>query len=89
MSDLDCFGENLETVFDLQIPHISSYALTVEDKTTLASQIKKKKIIAPDDEQMAQQFSILLEEMSAHHYTHYEISNFCIEPHFAKHLFLP
>jgi oxygen-independent coproporphyrinogen-3 oxidase len=77
--------KNLQTVFDLKVPHISCYALTVEEKTVLASQIKKQKTVAPEDEKMAQQFSILLEEMNKHHYTHYEISNFCKEPHFAQH----
>jgi oxygen-independent coproporphyrinogen-3 oxidase len=77
--------ENLQTVFGLKIPHVSCYALTVEEKTELAFLIKKKKSIEPSDEGMAQQFSILLDEMNKHHYTHYEISNFCIEPHFAKH----
>jgi len=77
--------KNLQTVFDLKVPHISCYALTVEEKTVLASQIKKQKIAAPEDEKMVQQFSILLEEMNKHHYTHYEISNFCKEPHFAQH----
>lgn len=77
--------KNLQTVFDLKVPHISCYALTVEEKTVLANQIKKHKIAAPEDELMAQQFSILLEEMNKHNYTHYEISNFCIEPHFAQH----
>lgn len=77
--------QNLQTVFDLQIPHISCYALTVEDKTELAALLKKKKTAEPSDEDMAQQFSILTEQMNKHGYTHYEISNFCREPHFAKH----
>jgi len=77
--------ENLQTVFDLNVTHVSSYALTVEDKTALADMIKKKKTIQPSDEQTAQQFTVLLEEMKKHHFTHYEISNFCREPYFAKH----
>jgi oxygen-independent coproporphyrinogen-3 oxidase len=77
--------ENLQAAFDLKIPHISCYALTVEDKTTLSHQIKKKKVLPPADEQTARQFSLLMDAMAAHQYTHYEISNFCIGPHFAKH----
>ena len=77
--------ENLQIVFDLKVKHVSSYALTVEEKTILHSLIKKKKIAEPSDEQMAQQFSILLEEMSKNNFTQYEISNFCIAPYFAKH----
>lgn len=79
------WAKNLQTAFDLKVPHISCYALTVEDKTALSDQIKKKKTTAPNDEQMVQQFSILLDEMNKRNYTHYEISNFCIAPHFAKH----
>ena len=77
--------KNLQTVFDLHIPHLSCYALTVEEKTILATQIKQKKSTAPSDELMAQQFTILVEAMKLHGYTHYEISNFCKEPHFARH----
>ncbi len=77
--------ENLKMVFDLKIPHISCYALTVEDKTALAHQIKKEKVLPPGDEQTARQFSLLLDVMARQHYTHYEISNFCIEPYFAQH----
>jgi oxygen-independent coproporphyrinogen III oxidase len=76
---------NLHTVFDLQVPHVSCYALTVEEKTALAHQIKRQAVTAPDDEQTAQQFLLLLEHMKAAGYTHYEISNFCREPNFARH----
>lgn len=81
----EIWKKNLQIIFDLKVNHVSSYALTVEEKTELHSLIKKKKVIEPSDEQTAQQFSILLEEMSKHNFTHYEISNFCIEPYFAKH----
>jgi oxygen-independent coproporphyrinogen-3 oxidase len=77
--------QNLKTVFDLQVNHISPYALTVEDKTALSSLIKKKKIKEPGDEQTAEQFMILTTEMERHNFVHYEISNFCKTPYFAKH----
>ncbi len=77
--------KNLEILFDLDVTHISSYALTVEEKTALHSLIKRQKAIEPDDEQTAQQFSILLDKMQEHHFVHYEISNFCKTPYFAKH----
>lgn len=77
--------KNLQTTFDLQVPHISCYALTVENKTALSAEIKKKKKAAVDDELMVQQFSILLEEIKRNGYLQYEISNFCKPPHFAQH----
>ena len=84
MNDVQ-WEENLSIAFDLNIPHISCYALTVEDKTSLAHQIKMKKAVPPGDEQTAGQFSLLMDAMAKQYYTHYEISNFCLEPFFAKH----
>lgn len=81
----DRWQQNLQILFDLGVPHISCYALTVEDKTLLADQVRKQKESAPDEEQTARQFSKLLEAMKGNSYTHYEISNFCREPHFAIH----
>ena len=77
--------KNLDVLVDLDIAHVSCYALTVEEKTALHHSIKTKKISAPNDEKTARQFSILMDKMQQHHYNHYEISNFCKEPHFAKH----
>lgn len=82
---IERWKKNLQTVFDLEVPHISCYALTIEEKTALASLIKKKKSPEPSDELMVQQFSILSDKMDKHDYIHYEISNFCKQSHFAKH----
>ena len=76
---------NLNTVFDFGIPHLSSYALTVEPKTALEHLIEKKKLVPVDEEQSARQFEILVESTAARGYDHYEISNFCIPPHYSKH----
>lgn len=77
--------ENLKTIFEYKIPHISCYALTVEDKTALEYNIRKGKTQPIDEEKTAQQFEILLEQMAANGYEQYEISNFCRPPHYARH----
>jgi oxygen-independent coproporphyrinogen-3 oxidase len=77
--------ENMQRVFDLRINHISCYALTVEEKTALASFIKKK-IIPPIDEELAlEHFNSLLEETEKNGFVHYEISNFGKPNYFSKH----
>ena len=77
--------KNLEKAFALGVPHISSYALTVEEKTALASFIKKGKI-APLDENLAEQhFKILGEETAKNGFVAYEISNFGKPNFFSKH----
>ncbi|MCW5906649.1 MAG: radical SAM family heme chaperone HemW [Chitinophagales bacterium] len=68
--------ENLARAFALNVPHISSYALTVEPKTNLERKIRNKKALPVNEAQAAAQFRILMEEMREHGFEQYEISNF-------------
>ena len=68
--------KNIRTVIDLNVPHISSYALTVEPKTALQKMIELKKKENVNNDAQAKQFSILMEMMRTAGYEHYEISNF-------------
>jgi oxygen-independent coproporphyrinogen-3 oxidase len=77
--------QNLKTAFDFGVQHLSSYALTVEPKTALQQFIEKGKTKEVDEAHTARQFEILLEQTSAAGYEQYEISNFCLPPHYAKH----
>jgi oxygen-independent coproporphyrinogen-3 oxidase len=76
---------NLDKVFALGVPHVSSYSMTVEPKTALASFIKKKKQAAMDEQQSAEQFILLMDAMQLQRFEHYEISNFCKPGHYSKH----
>lgn len=76
--------QNIETALAFNIPHISSYALTVEPKTALASHIKKG-IIGPVDDDLAQeQFHLLIEKLESKGFVHYELSNFGKPEYFSK-----
>ncbi|MDR5589253.1 radical SAM family heme chaperone HemW [Christiangramia sp. SM2212] len=68
--------ENLETALKLKIPHISSYALTVEPKTALEKFIEKGKIKPVADETYRDQFDILFETLTKNGFEHYEFSNY-------------
>ena len=76
---------NLNKVFELDIPHVSSYSMTVEPQTALAAFIKKKKQPAMDEQQSAEQFILLMDAMQTHGFEHYEISNFCKPGHYSRH----
>ena len=76
---------NMDKLFALAIPHVSSYAMTVEPKTALASFINKKKQVAMNDEQSAAQFIMLMDAMQTQGFEHYEISNFCKPGQYSKH----
>jgi oxygen-independent coproporphyrinogen-3 oxidase len=69
--------ETLQKVFELNVPHISSYNLTIEGKTKLNSLLQKKEEAEVDTELSSRLFDILMEETQNHGYEHYEISNFC------------
>jgi oxygen-independent coproporphyrinogen-3 oxidase len=77
--------ENLKTAFDFGVPHISSYALTVEEKTALNHFIKKGKIPPLDESSALDQFNMLIEETENQGFAHYEISNFGKPAYFSKH----
>ena len=75
LSDED-WVSNIQRLLDAGIPHISSYALTVEKGTALHHQIEKGKSIAPDDDQANRQYAILQEMLTANGILQYEVSNF-------------
>ncbi len=77
--------KNLQQANDLQIAHLSCYALTVEPNTALYHQINTKKISPVDDDKMVQQFHILHTFLDAHAYEAYEVSNFCKNKKYALH----
>ncbi len=84
----DCTNEewltNIKTALGFGIPHISSYALTVEPNTALESFINKKIIKNVDDDLAQEQFYILLKELENNDFIHYELSNFGKKGFFSK-----
>ena len=77
--------QNLNTLFELNIPHVSSYSMTVEPQTALATFIKKKIQPAMDEQQSAEQFLVLMDAMQSQGFEHYEISNFCKPGQYSRH----
>jgi oxygen-independent coproporphyrinogen-3 oxidase len=76
--------QNIETALSFNIPHISSYALTVEPKTALHKFIQNGIIAQPDDEVASAHFQILVDTLTENDFIHYELSNFAKENYFSK-----
>ena len=68
--------ENLNIALQLDMPHISSYALTVEPNTALKRFIEKGVVPPVDDDLAKQHFDILVETLQQAGYSNYEFSNF-------------
>ena len=77
--------KNLETIIEKKIPHLSCYALTVEEKTALHKSIQLKKSMNVEGEKQARHFDLVAEVLSQATYEQYEISNYALEGHRSKH----
>ncbi|MEZ4919130.1 MAG: radical SAM family heme chaperone HemW [Saprospiraceae bacterium] len=77
--------ENVETLIQFDIPHISCYCMTVEDGTALGHFVKKGKEKPIDEQKAARQFEWLVHRLEAAGYAHYEISNFAKPGKYARH----
>ena len=75
--DHSLWEQDMAAAFALAVPHLSCYALTIEPDTVFGRRLRKGTFQAPPDEFVARQFELLLEQMQAHGYQQYEISNFC------------
>jgi oxygen-independent coproporphyrinogen III oxidase len=76
---------NVETAYAYQVPHLSCYALTVEEKTPLHKQIRQhqKEDVEPDKQ--ARHFQLLMQWMKEKGYEHYEVSNFALPGKRSRH----
>lgn len=82
---LNDWRENINKLIALDVPHLSSYCLTVEPKTALAKFVREGKVRSVPDQTAADHFSVLVEETAKAGFEHYEISNFAKPGFIARH----
>ena len=85
LRSLKDWAQELKTVFELPVKHLSAYSLTVEENTLLHKKITQKKILNVDEEQSLQEMKILMEEAEKNGFEHYEVSNFALKGFHSKH----
>jgi oxygen-independent coproporphyrinogen-3 oxidase len=81
----EMWKRNVDKAIELGIPHLSCYALTVEDKTPLYKLINTYKTPDVDNEKQARQFLLLMQWLREKGYEHYEVSNFAKPGFRSKH----
>ncbi len=84
-TSIETWKNTLQKAIDLNVPHISSYNLTIEEKTKLGIGLHKGTELPVDDEKSAEQFEVMVEMLEANGYEHYEISNFAKPGFISKH----
>lgn len=82
---MERWQHNVEQAMALQVPHLSCYALTVEEKTALHHFVQKGKVAPMDDALQARHFEALMQWTAAQGYEHYEISNYALPGNRSRH----
>lgn len=76
---------NITQALQLNVPHISAYALIYEENTALW-RLKEKGIVTETDEETSlAMYNTLIDELTSHNYQHYEISNFAKPGYYSRH----
>lgn len=84
-SDHSVWEQDMATALQLNIQHISAYCLTIENRTAFGKWLHTGKIQAIDEEYSAQQFISLIHTLQNNGFEQYEISNFSLPGHEARH----
>src|SRR6267154_4036976 len=82
---LSGWQRNLDEALKLRPDHLSLYLLDVHEGTPLADQIRSGMRPQPDDDLAGEMYQLMLDEVAAAGYEHYEISNFCLPGYEARH----
>jgi oxygen-independent coproporphyrinogen-3 oxidase len=73
--DINEWEHMLHSITDQAAPHLSLYALTLEDDTLLATKIQSGEIPAPDADNAASEYEMACKLLAEAGYQQYEISN--------------
>jgi oxygen-independent coproporphyrinogen-3 oxidase len=76
---------DVDVFLEFNIPHISTYCLTIEDKTAYGKWYKKGQLDIPEDDLSIAQYDYLISHLTNQNFEHYEISNFGKKGFFSRH----
>lgn len=76
---------SLEGVLGSGVDHVSTYALTVEERTPLATRVARGTVAAPDDDDQADRYEVAAELLPAAGLFRYEVSNWARPGAWSRH----
>ena len=79
------WAANLEKACDLETPHLSTYSLTIEERTVLYKQIQLRLVVPESEDVYTSRFLFTMDYLTARGFKHYEISNFALPGAEARH----
>ena len=72
----EAWKAGIEEALSFRPEHISAYSLTIEERTVFGKWKESNRLTPMNDDQVAEQFEILVDALTGKGYDHYEISNF-------------
>lgn len=84
-SNITNWRSSLRKAIQLNVPHISAYNLTIEEKTKLGHDYKYQLEKPIDDEKSSEMFIEMIEVLQKNNFIQYEISNFAKEGFYSIH----
>lgn len=76
---------DIEQALALRPEHISCYCLSYEEGTVLTRMLEQGEIEEVDDDTANRMYDYLCEQLKAHGYKHYEVSNFALPSRHSRH----
>jgi len=70
------WAANLQKAVRLDVPHLSTYGLTVEERTPLFNQVQRGVVTPTDADTMNERYLFTMDYLGQHGYEAYEISSF-------------
>lgn len=77
--------DTVNHLIKLNIPHISSYMLSVEENTPLETMVNKQLAYLPSEKTVINMYTMANKMLAGHGYTRYEISNFAKTGYESRH----
>lgn len=81
----DRWRKNLDSAIALDVPHISAYCMTIEEKTVFGKWEKAGKLNPTEDKVAHEHYQFLVKALSESGFEHYEVSNFGKPNRHSKH----
>ncbi len=82
---IEYWAANLEKIVQLDVPHLSTYSLTIEENTVLHKHVQRGLVTPAGDETLASRYQFTMDYLRTHGYEQYEISSFARPGRRAQH----
>ena len=79
------WGANLEKALRLGAPHLSTYSLTVEERTPLHKWVERGRVVPEGDETLRERYLFTHRYLQERGFEHYEVSSFARDGHRSRH----